>query len=130
MNILFTDTGWNQYIEWQGQDKKIVKRINQLLKSIDRDGAIQGIGKPELLKHNKSGLYSRRIDEANRLVYEMSDNQIIVKSCKGHYEDKKMEVVKGQLLFLCIMAAGQGGLSRACPVSRGGREQYSGILLY
>lgn len=87
MNILFTDTGWNQYTEWQGQDKKTVKRINQLLKSIDRDGALQGIGKPELLKHDKSGLYSRRIDEANRLVYEMSGNQIIVKSCKGHYED-------------------------------------------
>ena len=87
MNILFTDTGWNQYTEWQGQDKKTIKRINQLLKSIDRDGAMQGIGKPELLKHNKSGLYSRRIDAANRLVYEMSDNQIIVKSCKGHYED-------------------------------------------
>ena len=87
MNILFTDTGWNQYTEWQGQDKKTVKRINQLLKSIDRDGAMQGIGKPELLKHNKSGLYSRRIDEINRLVYEMSSNQIIVKSCKGHYED-------------------------------------------
>lgn len=87
MNILFTDTGWNQYTEWQVQDKKTVKRINQLLKSIDRDGAMQGIGKPELLKHNKSGLYSRRIDEVNRLVYEMSGNQIIVKSCKGHYED-------------------------------------------
>lgn len=87
MNILFTDTGWNQYTEWQMQDKKTVKRINQLLKSIDRDGAMQGIGKPELLKHNKSGLYSRRIDETNRLVYEISDNQIIVKSCKGHYED-------------------------------------------
>lgn len=87
MNILFTDTGWNQYTEWQLQDKKTIKRINQLLKSIDRDGAMQGIGKPELLKHDKSGLYSRRIDEANRLVYEMSDNQIIVKSCKGHYED-------------------------------------------
>ena len=87
MNILFTDTGWNQYIEWQGQDKKTIKRINQLLKSVDRDGAMQGIGKPELLKHDKSGLYSRRIDEANRLVYEISDNQIIVKSCKGHYED-------------------------------------------
>ena len=87
MNILFTDTGWNQYTEWQVQDKKTVKRINQLLKSIDRDGAMQGIGKPELLKHNKSGLYSRRIDETNRLVYEISDNQIIVKSCKGHYED-------------------------------------------
>jgi toxin YoeB len=87
MNILFTDTGWNQYTEWQGQDKKTVKRINQLLKSIDRDGTMQGIGKPELLKHDKSGLYSRRIDEANRLVYEMSGNQIIVKSCKGHYEN-------------------------------------------
>ncbi len=87
MNILFTDTGWNQYTEWQMQDKKTVKRINQLLKSIDRDGAMQGIGKPELLKHNKSGLYSRRIDETNRLVYEIFNNQIIVKSCKGHYED-------------------------------------------
>lgn len=87
MNILFTDTGWEQYTEWQVQDKKTIKRINRLLKSIDRDGPIQGIGKPELLKYDKSRLYSRRIDEANRLVYEMSDNQIIVKSCKGHYED-------------------------------------------
>ena len=88
MNLFFTDTGWEQYTEWQDRDKKIIKQINQLLKSIDRDGALQGIGKPELLKHNKSGLYSRRIDEANRLVYEMSDNNlIIVKSCKGHYED-------------------------------------------
>ena len=87
MNILFTDTGWAQYTEWQGQDKKTIKQINQLLKSIDRDGALQGIGKPELLRHDKSGLYSRRIDETNRLVYEISDNQIIVKSCKGHYED-------------------------------------------
>ena len=87
MNISFTDTGWEQYTEWQVQDKKTIKRINQLLKSINRDGAMQGIGKPELLKYNKSGLYSRRIDEANRLVYEMSDGQIIVKSCKGHYED-------------------------------------------
>lgn len=87
MNILFTDTGWNQYTEWQGQDKRTIKRINQLLKSIDRDGTMQGIGKPEILKYDKSGLYSRRIDEANRLVYEMSNNLIIVKSCKGHYED-------------------------------------------
>lgn len=87
MNILFTDTGWAQYTEWQGQDKKTIKRINQLLKSIDRDGALQGIGKPELLRHDKSGLYSRRIDEANHLVYEISDNQIILKSCKGHDEE-------------------------------------------
>ena len=87
MNVLFTDTGWNQYIEWQEQDKKTLKRINQLLKSIDRDGVMQGIGKPEPLKYDKSGLYSRRIDESNRLVYEMSGDQIIVKSCRGHYEE-------------------------------------------
>ena len=87
MNILFTDTSWEQYTKWQEQDKKTIKRINQLLKSIDRDGTMQGIGKPELLKYGKSGLYSRRIDEANRLVYEILDHQIIVKSCKGHYED-------------------------------------------
>ena len=87
MNILFTDTGWEQYTEWQEKDKKTIKRINQLLKSIDRDGALQGIGKPEPLKYDKSGLYSRRIDEANRLVYQITDDQIIVKSCKGHYEN-------------------------------------------
>ena len=86
-NFTFTAKGWEHYIYWQVQDKKTLKKINSLLESIDRDGAIQGIGKPELLKHDKSGLYSRRIDEANRLVYEMCNNQIIVKSCKGHYED-------------------------------------------
>ena len=88
MNVLFTDTGWNQYTEWQGQDKKIVKRINQLLKSIDRDGAMEGIGKPERLKYDKLGLYSRRIDEANRLIYGIDESQNIkIISCKGHYED-------------------------------------------
>lgn len=87
MHILFTDTGWNQYTDWQEHDKKIVKRINQLLKSIDRDGVLQGIGKPERLKYYKTGMYSRRIDDANRLIYEISENHIIVKSCKGHYED-------------------------------------------
>lgn len=85
MHIVFTDTGWKQYTNWQGQDKKVIKRINQLLKSIERDGALQGIGKPELLKYDKASLYSRRIDEENRLVYELLNNQIIVKSCKGHY---------------------------------------------
>lgn len=87
MQIVFAEDGWSQYLYWQSQDKRTIKKINQLLQSVERDGALQGIGKPELLKHRKSGLYSRRIDEANRLVYEISDNQIIVKSCKGHYED-------------------------------------------
>lgn len=87
MQIAFAEEGWSQYLYWQSQDKRTIKRINQLLQSVERDGALQGIGKPEILKYGKSGLYSRRIDETNRLVYEIFDNQIIVKSCKGHYED-------------------------------------------
>ena len=58
-----------------------------MLQSIERDGVLQGIGKPEPLKYGKSGAFSRRIDDANRLVYEVLDGQIIVKSCKGHYND-------------------------------------------
>lgn len=87
MQITFAETGWNEYLYWQTQDKKTVKKINQLLQSIERDGALQGIGKPELLKYGKAGAYSRRIDETNRLVYEIADDQIIIKSCKGHYKD-------------------------------------------
>lgn len=86
-NFTFTENGWEQYVYWQMQDRKTLKKINSLIEDINRNGPLQGIGKPELLKHDKSGLYSRRIDDANRLVYEISDNQIIVKSCKGHYED-------------------------------------------
>ncbi|MCI8311599.1 MAG: Txe/YoeB family addiction module toxin [Lachnospiraceae bacterium] len=87
MKITFAEDGWSEYLYWQTQDKKILKKINQLLQSIERDGALQGIGKPEPLKYGNSGSFSRRIDDANRLVYEISDNQIIVKSCKGHYND-------------------------------------------
>lgn len=86
-DLTFDSEGWNDYLYWQMQDRKTLKKVNSLIADIKRNGALQGIGKPELLKHDKSGLYSRRIDEANRLVYEMSDNQIIVKSCKGHYEE-------------------------------------------
>ena len=86
-NFTFTENGWEHYVYWQMQDRKTLKKINSLIEDINRNGPLQGIGKPELLKHNKSGLYSRRIDDANRLVYEISDNQIIVKYCKGHYED-------------------------------------------
>jgi toxin YoeB len=87
MKITFAEEGWSEYLYWQTQNKKTLKRINQLLQSIERDGILQGIGKPEALKHGKSGTFSRRIDEVNRLVYEVVDGQIIVKSCKGHYED-------------------------------------------
>lgn len=87
MKITFAEEGWNEYIYWETQDKRTLKRINQLLQSIERDGAMQGIGKPEVLKYGKAGLFSRRIDETNRLVYEIIDNQIVVRSCKGHYDD-------------------------------------------
>ena len=86
MNIVFTSTAWKQYTEWQNEDKKIVKRINELIKSIDRDGLLQGIGKPELLKYRK--MCSRRITDEHRLTYNMDANQnLIIYSCKFHYEE-------------------------------------------
>lgn len=86
MRLVFTDTAWDQYIHWQNEDKKTLKKINRLIKSINRDGLLNGEGKPELLKHDRSGECSRRIDEENRLVYAMVDGQLVIKSCKGHYE--------------------------------------------
>lgn len=86
MNIIFTPTAWNQYIEWQQEDKKMVRRINELLKDIDRNGPLKGIGKPELLKYRKA--CSRRISNEHRLVYTMdSEQNLIIFSCKYHYED-------------------------------------------
>jgi toxin YoeB len=84
--IIFTEIGFSHYLYWQGQDKKTLKKINKLLQSISQDGVLEGEGKPEKLKH-KEGENSLRIDEKNRLVYEVSDNNITVKSCLGHYED-------------------------------------------
>ncbi len=84
--ITFSEEGWDDYIYWQTQDKKTVQKINKLLKSISRDGALRGEGKPEKLKH-KEGEYSRRIDKENRLVYEFFEDKITVKTCRGHYED-------------------------------------------
>lgn len=83
----FEDEGWLHYIYWQLQDRKTLRRINQLLQSIERDGALKGIGKPERLKHEDG--WSRRINDEHRLIYKMKDGNIIaVKSCRGHYEDK------------------------------------------
>ena len=78
---------WQEYLYWQAQDKKILKRINQLVKDIIRN-PFEGIGKPEPLKENLAGFWSRRIDEKHRLVYSVSgDNDILIISCKGHYEN-------------------------------------------
>lgn len=84
--VSFDEAGWAHYIYWQEQDRKTLRRINQLLRSIERDGALNGLGKPERFKYENS--YSRRIDDANRLVYEVHGDETIVKSCRGHYGDK------------------------------------------
>jgi toxin YoeB len=85
-DFTFTEKGFSDYLYWQGQDRRILKKINSLLADIRRNGVMEGIGKPEPLKH-RSG-YSRRIDEANRLVYDVDELQNIkIISCKGHYED-------------------------------------------
>ncbi len=85
-DLTFTDRGFADYVYWQLQDKKTIKKINNLLDDIKRNGVMQGIGKPEPLKH-RSG-YSRRIDDANRLVYDIDElKNIKIISCKGHYDD-------------------------------------------
>lgn len=85
-DFTFYGDSWEHYLYWQTQDKKTLRKINALLADIKRNGAMQGIGKPEPLKH-RSG-YSRRIDETNRLVYDIDEMQNIkIISCKGHYED-------------------------------------------
>lgn len=83
-NVTFTVNAWEDYIFWQNQDKKTLKRINELIKSAQRT-PFEGIGKPEPLKESLAGLWSRRIDDTNRLVYEVSDRNIAVISCRYHY---------------------------------------------
>lgn len=85
-NFTFTEKGWEHYLYWQMQDRKTLKKINSLIEDIRRNGAMQGTGKPESLKYRPG--YSRRIDEANRLVYDIdSQKNIRIISCRGHYED-------------------------------------------
>ena len=84
--IIFTEQAWQDYLYWQTQDKKTLRRINQLLQDISRNG-YTGIGKPEPLKHDLTGYWSRRIDEVNRLVYRITGDTIEVLQCRGHYKD-------------------------------------------
>jgi len=85
MKKVFSDEGWADYVYWQTQDKKTLKRINVLLQDIERNGC-QGIGNPELLK-GMSGYWSRRINEKDRLVYKMEDGEILIAQCRTHYGD-------------------------------------------
>jgi len=87
MNKLWQEDAWEDYLYWQTQDKRILKRINQLLKDIDRNG-YDGIGKPEPLRYEFQGFWSRRIDDSNRLVYRIKNDQIEIAQCGSHYRDK------------------------------------------
>lgn len=87
MRKVWFDEAWDDYVSWQREDKKTLKRINALVKDIERGNGFDGIGKPEPLRGNLSGLWSRRIDDANRLVYRVKDGVLEIVSCKGHYDD-------------------------------------------
>jgi toxin YoeB len=83
--LTFTPTAWADYAYWQGQDKKTLKRINTLINEAAREPFI-GIGKPEPLRGDLSGFWSRRIDDVNRLVYQATDKELVVIACRHHYE--------------------------------------------
>ena len=85
MRTLWEDRAWDDYLYWQTQDKKTLKRINALIKDIKRSPFV-GIGKPEPLKDNLSGMWSRRIDEENRIVYYEENDVLYIISCRGHYD--------------------------------------------
>ena len=88
MSNIFADEAWEDYTDRQIRDKKIAMRINELIKDINRNGLNQGIGKPEPLRHRKA--WSRRITQEHRLVYNFDENKnLIILSCKGHYETNK-----------------------------------------
>lgn len=84
MKISFAEKAWEDYIYWQQHDKKMLKRINELVKAIMRDPWV-GIGKPEPLKFDFAGYWSRRIDETHRLVYKFDNNTIYIAQCRFHY---------------------------------------------
>ena len=82
--LAWTNEAWADYVYWQGQDKKTLKRINNLITDTKRS-PFEGIGKPEPLKENLSGFWSRRVDESNRIVYAVNDSHITIISCRYHY---------------------------------------------
>ena len=87
MNLFWTDIAWEDYLYWQGMDKKTLRRVNALLKDMMRH-PFDGIGKPEPLRHEFAGYWSRRIDAANRIVYSVEDDVLKIYQCRTHYGDK------------------------------------------
>ncbi len=87
MNKIFTDNAWKDYVYWEMEDRKTLKRINMLIEDITRNGN-EGIGKPEPLRNNLSGFWSRRINDKDRLIYKIEQDNIYILSCRYHYNDK------------------------------------------
>ncbi len=83
--LVWTAAAWEDYVWWQGQDRKTLKRINLLIMDTLRH-PFEGIGKPEPLRENLSGFWSRRIDDAHRLVYAVADNDLVIIACRYHYQ--------------------------------------------
>ncbi len=86
MKKIWFDEAWEDYLYWQSQDKKTIRRINLLLRDIER-GYFEGLGKPEPLKGEWSGFWSRRIDDTNRLIYRIVGDVLEILSCRRHYDD-------------------------------------------
>ena len=86
MRLLWEDRAWEDYLYWQMQDRRTLKRINLLISDIKRN-PFEGLGKPEPLKENLSGYWSRRIDEANRIVYFEQGGVVYIVACRGHYDN-------------------------------------------
>ena len=85
MNKLFTENGWEDYMYWQLTDKKMVKKINSIIKDIERN-PYEGIGKPEPLRFDLAGLWSRRINSEHRLIYKIEENSMFILACRHHYD--------------------------------------------
>ena len=84
---IWSDEAWDDYLYWQTEDRKTLKRINQLIKDIERNGPLIGIGEPEALKGNLQGYCSRRINGKDRLVYKVEDGRILISQCRGHCDN-------------------------------------------
>ena len=84
MNVSFTENAWEDYLYWQKADKRVIRRINELLKDIRRN-LFEGLGKPEPLKYDLAGKWSRRITDEHRLVYQIEDDHLIEYTCRYHY---------------------------------------------
>lgn len=84
MKIVFSEAAWNDYLYWQKTDKKLLKKVNGLIKEIMRS-PFEGIGKPEPLKHGLSGYWSRRINDEHRIIYKIKDDSLLIAQCRFHY---------------------------------------------